>query len=132
MVLGFLLIAISVLWIIQIFLNTIYVDSKALYPFIDNLLRDLSQSGLSIFATIIYVILMLYLQICVVKGNLVFGLRIPFILKFHPMKMNKTFLNSFGFNINLMLLASVATSQLATSVFPKYLQNSYLYKTLFG
>ncbi len=69
---------------------------------------------------------MLYLQGCAVKGNLVFGIRIPFIINFHPMKPNKTYLNSFLFNVNMMMLSSVATTQLTILAFPTYLQNSYL------
>lgn len=42
------------------------------------------------------------------------------------MKPNKTYLNSFLFNVNMMMLSSVATTQLTILAFPSYLQNSYL------
>lgn len=70
--------------------------------------------------------MVLYLQGCAVKGNIVFGLRIPFIISFHPMKKDRTFLNSFLFNVNIMMLSSIATTQLAVLAFPLYLQSSYL------
>lgn len=74
----------------------------------------------------IYSLMVLYLQGCAVKGNIVFGVRIPFVISFHPMKKDRTYLNTFLFNVNIMMLTSIATTQLTVMVFPTYLQESYL------
>jgi LMBR1 domain-containing protein 1 len=70
--------------------------------------------------------MVLYQQICLIKGNTVFGIRIPFVLKVHPLVVNKTYMNSLLFNANLMLLASLSTSLLALWAFPTYLGSSSL------
>ena len=35
------------------------------------------------------------------------GVRIPFLFTIHPMKINETWMNSFLFNLTLILLSSV-------------------------
>lgn len=60
-----------------------------------------------------------------------FGLRIPLIVRFYPMKPNETWMNSFLFNIILLLLASVGITQLATGCFPTYTRNTAIYN-MFG
>lgn len=67
----------------------------------------------------------------VIKGNIKFGIRIPFIVRFYPMKRNETWMNSFLFNIIMMLLASTAITQLATCCFPVYTRNTAIYN-MFG
>jgi LMBR1 domain-containing protein 1 len=74
----------------------------------------------------IFEALVLFLQVCAAKGNIVFGLRIPFVISFHSMKKDRTYLNSFLFNVNIMMLSSLATSQLVVIVFPKFLSNSFI------
>jgi hypothetical protein len=97
-----------------------------LFLFIDQWLQNLSISSVSFIGTIIYGIMVLYLQVCLVKGNTIFGVRIPFVIKVHPLTLNKTYMNSLLFNSNLMLLASLSTTLLALWAFPTYLQNSSL------
>lgn len=92
----------------------------------DNLLTSLASGSVSFLATIIYGFLVLFLQACLIQGNIVFGIRIPFLVTFHPMKLNKTYLNSFLFNANMMMLASLATAQLSVVCFPVYVQSSFL------
>lgn len=102
---------------------------KPIFLFIDQWLYNLNNSSASFVATIIYGLLVLYMQVCLVKGNTVFGIRIPFIVKLHPMLVNKTYMNSLLFNSNLMLLASLSTSLLAIWAFPTYFSQSYLSRT---
>jgi len=52
----------------------------------------------------------IYLLWCCTKGALKFGLRIPFIFSVHPMKVNETWMNSFLFNVNLILICSVSVT----------------------
>jgi hypothetical protein len=51
------------------------------------------------------------------KGNFKFGLRIFIIFPIHPMKLGATMLNSFLFNVGLILLTSLATVQFCTNAF---------------
>ena len=64
---------------------------------------------------------------CVQKGTVKFGIRIPFCCQFHPMKENETWINSFLFNIILMLIASVGVMELCISSFPTYTRNTEIY-----
>lgn len=123
---GILASFVSIAWLIQLFGTSIRSQGIPVYTFLDPLLLSLAEGNLSFLAVAIYSLMVLYLQGCAVKGNLVFGIRIPFILNFHPMKPNKTYLNSFLFNVSMMMLSSVATTQLTIQTFPTYLANSYL------
>jgi hypothetical protein len=86
----------------------------------------MSQGNAGFVSAVLYGILVLYMQVCIVKGNTIFGIRIPFILKVHPLLLNKTYMNSLLFNCNLMLLASLSTSFLAIWSFPTYLRITYM------
>lgn len=116
----------SLFWLVQLFGTMIIMNGKPIFLFIDAWLSDLSNGSVSFIATIIYAIMVLYQQICLIKGNTVFGIRVPFVLKVHPLIVNKTYMNSMLFNANLMLLASLSTSLLALWAFPTYLAASSL------
>ena len=120
---GIIALLVTIVWVIQLFCTTIYSGGKPIYTFLDKPLVNLqATAGIGFLAVAIYSILVLYLQGCAVKGNIVFGLRIPFIISFHPMKKDRTYLNSFLFNVNIMMLTSIATTQLTVIAFPSYLQ----------
>ncbi len=116
----------SIFWFVQILGTMILKNNVPLFYFIDDWLYSLSQGNASFLATIIYGVMVLYLQVCLVKGNTIFGIRVPFLIKFHPLILNKTYMNSLLFNCNLMLLASISTSLLSIWAFPKYLSGSSL------
>lgn len=118
---------ITITWAIQLFGTTINSAGVPIFTFLDSPLVSLQQTaGLGFLSVAIYSVLVLYLQGCAVKGNITFGLRIPFIISFHPMKKDRTYLNSFLFNVNIMMLSSIATTQLTVITFPTYLKMSYL------
>lgn len=118
---------VSIVWIIQLIGTTIRSNNKPVFTFLDNPLVNLqSTPGIGFLSVAIYAILVLYLQGCSVKGSIVFGIRIPFIISFHPMIKDRTYLNSFLFNVNLMMLTSIGTTQLTVLAFPRYLGESYL------
>lgn len=101
----------TIVWTIQLFGTTLYSGGKPLFTFLDTPLVNLqAQPGVGFLSVAIYSVLVLYLQGCAVKGNIIFGLRIPLIISFHPMKKDRTFLNSFLFNVNIMMLTSIATT----------------------
>lgn len=116
----------SIVWLVQLFGTMILKSGKPVFLFIDGWLSSLSNGSVGFLATIIYAVMVLYQQICLIKGNTVFGIRVPFVLKVHPLVVNKTYMNSLLFNANLMLLASLSTSLLALWAFPTYLASSSL------
>jgi hypothetical protein len=118
----------SIFWLVQIFGTMILKNGSPLFLFIDQWLSNLQHGSVSFLGTIIYGVMVLYLQVCLVKGNTIFGIRIPFLIKVHPLIVNKTYMNSLLFNCNLMLLASMSTTLLALWAFPTYLQDSSLSK----
>jgi len=96
----------------------------------DQWFSSLSNSGAGFLATLLYGVMVLYMQICLVKGSCVFGIRIPYLLKVHPMIVNKTYMNSLLFNCNLMLLASCAISIQSLWAFPQYFDPLSTYLSL--
>lgn len=120
LLLGCLATVISIIWVFQILGHVFRKDGAPLYSFLDDWFAQMSGGSGSFFASLLYGALVIYLQICLGKGNCVFGLRIPFLMKVHPMVPNKTYMNSLLFNSNLMLLASCSISFLALWNFPNY------------
>lgn len=120
----------SLAWFIQFLCTVIFVNKQPLFLFIDAWLSKLATSSVSFIGTMVYGIMALYLQMALIKGSTIFGVRIPFIVKFHPMVINKTYMNSLLFNVSMMLLSSTATSLLAIWAFPTYLAPSYLYQEM--
>ena len=116
----------TIFWVVQILGTMILKNGSPIFLFMDQWLSNLSLSSAAFMATILYAILVLYLQVCLVKGNTIFGIRIPFVIKIHPLLLNKTYMNSLLFNCNLMLLASMSTTLLALWAFPTYLKASSL------
>lgn len=87
----------------------------------------LQESPVAFLAPFIYGYLSLYLLACILKGNLKFGIRIPFLFKFHPMRVNATWMNSFLVNMLMVLLASCAITQLSSNVFEVYASRGSIY-----
>lgn len=56
------------------------------HPFLNKMLIDLEEGGVSFISTGLFMLFSLYLLWAVSKGIFKFGVRIPFIFKFHPMK----------------------------------------------
>lgn len=132
MLFGIIAVVLSVFWFFQILGHVIRTSNKEpLYSFIDGWLSGLSTSGGSFFATMLYGVFVIYMQICLQKGNTIYGFRIPFLIKVHPMVVNKTYMNSLLFNSNLMLLASCAISFQALWSFPEYFTPANCYLAAF-
>ena len=61
----------------------------------------------------------LYLLIIVIKGCFKFGVRF-FCFSIHPMKYNGTLMNSFLFNLVLLMICSLPVMQFITEAFREY------------
>lgn len=57
-------------------------------PFLNELLVYMENHNAGFVATFLYAYFILYLIWAIVKGNVKFGLRIPMIVRFYPMKPN--------------------------------------------
>ncbi|KAM3314616.1 hypothetical protein ACQJBY_033430 [Aegilops geniculata] len=62
-----------------------------------------------------------YLLIAVVAGEMMLGLKLVFII-IHPMKWGGTLMNSFLFNVGLILLCSISVIQFCETTFAYYAQ----------
>ena len=72
-----------------------------------------------LFGTISYGVFSFYLLLCVIKGCIKFGLRC-FCIAIHPMVLGKTLMNSFLFNVWMLLVTSFAVVQLCATTFGAY------------
>lgn len=88
----------------------IKINGAPAYSFLNKMFIYLEGTVMSFVGTILLALFTLYLLGCTYKGNLKFGLRIPFLFTVYPMKENETFMNSFLFNANLLLITSVAVT----------------------
>lgn len=108
-ILGCLFCVVSVIWWIHILISiVIKSNGDPLHPFLNNFLIGLND-GAGFMATGVFAFLSLYLLWCTTKGTLKLGLRL-LCFTIHPMKVNETWMNSFLFNIQLILLASVSVT----------------------
>ncbi|KRX00407.1 hypothetical protein PPERSA_03628 [Pseudocohnilembus persalinus] len=78
----------------------------------------------SFLSTAFLVFLSLYLLWCVMKGNFKVGVRIPFLMTIHPMVPDETWMNSFLFNIFLIIICSVSVSHFVSQAFSQYARYS--------
>eukprot|EP00325_Prymnesiales_sp_UTEX-LB-985_P002044 CAMPEP_0174700544 /NCGR_PEP_ID=MMETSP1094-20130205/5468_1 /TAXON_ID=156173 /ORGANISM="Chrysochromulina brevifilum, Strain UTEX LB 985" /LENGTH=477 /DNA_ID=CAMNT_0015898047 /DNA_START=144 /DNA_END=1577 /DNA_ORIENTATION=+ len=74
-----------------------------------------------LFGVLAYGLFSFYLLLCVLKGCMKVGLRF-FWIPIHPMRIGETMMNSFLFNVWLLLLCAVATVQFCFSAFQSYAQ----------
>ena len=118
---GIFCMILTLLWILQIvFYIIIRFDDKPLFTFLNVPLVALADANLSFLSIVIYIIMTFYLLIVTVKGNFKFGLRIMILGAIHPMKKDKTYMNSILFNVMLVMLTSVSVIQFSIRAFGEY------------
>lgn len=125
---GILCLILSLAWFIHIILYFIAIpNGQPIHPFLNNLLIFLVENNVSFLATAFFAMFCLYLLLAAVKGNVKFGLRLLMCWTVHPMKYLKnkcrkgeTYINSFLFNISLILLCSVSVTQFCAAAFKDY------------
>jgi len=115
-VLGFLSLLLSIVWVLHIilyvfiqpppsqFLNEYFIALDNFFP---------------LFGTVTYGIFTFYLLFCVIKGCIKLGMRF-FCISIHPMAIGNTLMNSFLFNVMLLLLTSVSIVQFCAICFASY------------
>ncbi|KAL0223383.1 hypothetical protein P9112_002773 [Eukaryota sp. TZLM1-RC] len=127
LVLALLGLIVSLGWAIHIF---VYVmPSKVLHPFLNTILLKL-DSSFPLFGIILYGFFAFYLLLCVYKGTFKFGFRF-FFIPIHPMEKGNTLLNSFLFNLILILLTIFPVIQFCILSFREYARLTSV-SSLFG
>lgn len=82
---GIIGVIISFIWLIQLFGSTIYIDGRKAFELLDGAFASLNEGTAGFIASILYGFLVVYMLICLVKGNVIFGIKIPFIMSIHPL-----------------------------------------------
>ena len=119
--LGVLSTILSLLWLVQFICSYFYIkDGRPGYPFLSLMLIYFQDHDVSFLSFLFFSILTLYLLFCVIKGNFQFGVRFLCCFAVHPMEKGKTYMNSFLFNISLVLLGSMAITQFVTDCLSDY------------
>mmetsp|Transcript_17676 Transcript_17676/g.2901 ORF Transcript_17676/g.2901 Transcript_17676/m.2901 type:complete len:97 (-) Transcript_17676:206-496(-) len=80
----------------------------------------MEHPGVSFIGTTIYSAFVIYLLVCCIKGNVIFGLRFFFCCRVHPIKKDNTPMSSMLFNVCLILLCSVSVTLFSANAFSMY------------
>ncbi|KAJ8898958.1 hypothetical protein K2173_008459 [Erythroxylum novogranatense] len=118
LVLGILGLIVSIAWIAHIIIYLL-VDPP-LSPFLNEVFIKLDDVW-GLLGTAAFTFFCFYLLLAVVAGAMMLGLRLVFIT-IHPMKWGGTLMNSFLFNVGLILLCSISVIQFCSTAFGYYAQ----------
>ncbi|KOM58117.1 hypothetical protein LR48_Vigan11g115100 [Vigna angularis] len=118
LVLGILGLIVSVAWVGHIIIYLL-VDPP-LSPFLNEVFIKLDDIW-GLLGTAAFAFFCFYLLLAVIAGAMVLGLRLVFIT-IHPMKWGATLMNSFLFNVGLILLSSISVIQFCSTAFAYYAQ----------
>lgn len=118
--LGFFSVIISLVWVVHI---AIYIaPPKPLYSFLNDFFQ-IGEDVFPLFGVLSIAIFTLYLLLCAIKGCFKFGIRFM-MFQIHPMRVNKTYMSSFMFNVGLVLLCALPVVQFCVTAFPEYARYS--------
>ena len=119
--LGILATIFTLLWIIQFILSYFYrKNGRPGVSFLARMYIYLNDHDVAFLSFIIFSLMSLYLLFCVIKGNFKFGIRLLCCWQVFPMKKNGTYMNTFLFNVTLILLASVSITQFCSDCLEDY------------
>ena len=119
--LGILAMICTLLWLIQ-FCCSYFIrkNGRPGYPFLARMYIFFNDHDLAFLSFLIFSILSLYLLLCVIKGNFKFGVRILCCWEVFPMKKDGTYMNSFLFNVTLILLSACSITQFCADCLEDY------------
>ena len=116
-----LFLILSLLWVIQIMLSFIVIShNRPIINFLSAMLLALQDNHLAFLSFVFFSVFCLYLLFATMKGNVKFGMRFFMCMAVHPMKKDQTYMNSFLFNVCLLLLCSVSITQFCNNAFNDY------------
>ncbi|XP_024537196.1 LIMR family protein SELMODRAFT_432208-like [Selaginella moellendorffii] len=116
LVFGILGLALSIIWLLHIIVFML-VNPPA-FPFLNQVFIQL-DSAWGLLGTTAFAIFCYYLVMSVISGEMHLGMRLLF-LSIHPMKYQGTLMNSFLFNVAIILLCSTSVIQFCTKAFSLY------------
>jgi LMBR1 domain-containing protein 1 len=111
----------------------IKVNGKPASEMLNKVFIWLEFSVARFISTILFAALTIYMLFCVIKGNIKFGLRLFFVMKIHPMKVRGTYMNSFLFNLSMILLCVPPIIHFQIEMFKVYMNmtsGAFLFTTL--
>lgn len=117
-VLGILGLIVSVAWVAHIVIYLLI--SPPLSPFLNDVFIKLDDVW-GLLGTVAFAFFCFYLLLAVIAGETMLGMRLVFIT-IHPMKWGATLMNSFLFNVGLILLCSISVIQFCATAFAYYAQ----------
>lgn len=124
----------SIVILIQIIFYKLIVRSSIPHSeFLNDVFVFFEFSIARFVSSIAFASISVYILITVVKGTLKFGLRFLLFMPIHPMKVGRTFMNSFLFNLMLVMLAVPAIVHFIVEIFEAYLWGtsaSFIFATL--
>lgn len=106
-------------WFLQILLQ---IFLRGRMAFLNVIFESLTEA-FPLFGVCAYGVFAFYIMITVISGSIKFAGRF-FLISIHPMKVNGTMMNSFLFNVGILLVCSVAAIQLCTTAFAQFANNS--------
>ncbi|XP_010253885.1 PREDICTED: LIMR family protein At5g01460 [Nelumbo nucifera] len=118
LVLGVIGLIVSIAWVVHIVIYLL-VDPP-LSPFLNEVFIKLDGIW-GLLGTAAFAFFCFYLLLAVIAGAMMLGLRLVFIT-IHPMKWGATLMNSFLFNVGLILLCSISVIQFCATAFGYYAQ----------
>ncbi|GFY83775.1 LMBR1-like membrane protein [Actinidia rufa] len=122
LVLGILGLIVSVAWVAHIVIYLLI--NPPLFPFLNDVFIQLASifvTSPGLLGTGAFAFFCFYLLLAVIAGAMMLGLRLVFIT-IHPMKWGATLMNSFLFNVGLILLCSISVIQFCATAFAYYAQ----------
>ncbi|XP_015897209.2 LIMR family protein At5g01460 [Ziziphus jujuba] len=118
LVLGILGLIVSIAWVAHIIIYLL-IDPP-LSSFLNEVFIKLDDIW-GLLGTVAFAFFCFYLLLAVIAGAMMLGLRLVFIT-IHPMKWGATLMNSFLFNVGLILLCSISVIQFCSTAFAYYAQ----------
>lgn len=104
------------------FYKLIRKDGNPYNEFLNDLFVFLEFKIARFISTILFALISLYILLTVLKGNIKFGLRFLFFFPIHPMKEGRTYVNSFLFNMFMLLLCTPAIMHFIIELFEAYMR----------
>lgn len=125
LLLGCFFMILSFMILIQIvFYKLIVIDGRPQSEFLNDLFVFLEFKLARFISTIVFTGLILYVLFFVLKGNIKFGLRFLLCIPIHTMKVGRTFINSFLFNLMLVMLCTPAIIHFMIELLDAYMRLS--------
>lgn len=113
---GVISIVLSLAWLLHIILYLLF--NPPIFGFL-NIYLGFFDAFFPFFGTLTIALLSMYLLLAAAKGAAKFGTRF-FLISVHELEPGKTLLNSFMFNVQLVLICVLPVVQLSTDAFSGY------------